>query len=67
MGATPSVSPSGDEASSKAAALTPQPRAMSESYRVPGEKTRFAIIDYWGEDDSAEHSWSFHRQPVAFG
>jgi hypothetical protein len=41
--------------------------ALSESFRVPGDKTRFAIIEYWGEDDSADLSWSFHRQPVGFG
>jgi hypothetical protein len=41
--------------------------ARSESFRVPGDKARFAVIDYWGEDDSAEFSWSFHRQPVGFG
>ena len=41
--------------------------AMNESFRVPGEKTRFAVIDHWGEDESADLSWSFHRQPVGFG
>jgi len=41
--------------------------ALSESFRVPADKTRYAVIDYWGEDDSADFSWSFHRQPVGFG
>ena len=40
--------------------------ALRESFQVPGDKARFAVIDYWGEDDSAEFSWSFQRQPVAF-
>lgn len=40
---------------------------LSESFRVPGDKARYAIIDHWGEDDEAELSWSFHRRPVAFG
>jgi hypothetical protein len=41
--------------------------SMSESFRVPGDETRYAVIDHWGEDDSADLSWSFHREPVGFG
>jgi hypothetical protein len=41
--------------------------ALSKSFRVPGDKTRYAVIDHWGEDDSADLSWSFQRQPMAFG
>ncbi len=41
--------------------------ALSESFRVPGDKSRYAVIDHWGEDDSADLSWSFQRQPMAFG
>lgn len=41
--------------------------ALSESFRVPGDKTRYAVIDHWGEDDSADLSWLFQRQPMAFG
>lgn len=40
--------------------------ALRESFQVPGDKARFAVIDYWGEDDSAELSWLFQRRPVAF-
>ncbi|NYJ02065.1 hypothetical protein HNR19_002763 [Nocardioides thalensis] len=40
---------------------------MIESFRVPGDRMRFAIIDHWGEDGSADLEWTFHRQPVAFG
>lgn len=40
--------------------------AMSETFQVPGDKARFAVIDYWGEDDSAYFSWLFHRQPIGF-
>lgn len=40
---------------------------LRESFQVPGDRTRFAVIDHWGEDGSADLSWSFHRRPVAFG
>jgi hypothetical protein len=39
---------------------------LSESFEVPGEKARYAVIDHWGEGDSAELTWLFQRQPVAF-
>ncbi len=40
---------------------------LRESFRVPGGKTRYAVIDHWGEDDSAELTWLFQRQPITFG
>lgn len=40
--------------------------ALAETFRVPGNRTRYAVIDHWGEDESAELTWKFHRQPVAF-
>ena len=40
---------------------------LSESFEVPGDQPRFAIVDHWGEGDSADLTWSFHRKPVAFG
>jgi len=40
---------------------------LREPFEVPGDKTRYAVIDHWGEDDSAELTWLFQRQPVAFG
>jgi len=39
---------------------------LRESFQVPGDKTRYAVIDYWGEDDSADLTWQFQRQPMAF-
>ena len=39
---------------------------LRESFRVPGDTTRYAVIEHWGEDDEAELTWSFQRQPVAF-
>jgi hypothetical protein len=39
---------------------------LTETFRVPGDKPRYAVIDHWGEDSSAELTWSFHRRPVAF-
>lgn len=40
---------------------------LSESFEVPGDQPRFAILDHWGEGDSSDLTWSFHRKPVAFG
>lgn len=39
---------------------------LSESFKVPDDKTRYAVIDHGGEGDSAELTWLFQRQPVAF-
>lgn len=41
--------------------------ALRESFQVPGDKPRYAVIDYWTEDDSTDLTWLFQRQPVAFG
>ena len=40
---------------------------LRETFRVPDNKTRYALIDYWGEDDSSELTWLFQRAPMAFG
>ncbi len=39
---------------------------LSESFQIPGDKPRYAVIDHWTEDDSADLSWLFERQPVSF-
>jgi hypothetical protein len=39
---------------------------LRESFHMRGDKTRYAVIDHWGEDDSANLTWLFTRQPVAF-
>lgn len=46
---------------------------LRESFDVPRDKTRYAIIDYWTEDDSAETddppvdlTWQFLRQAPGF-
>jgi hypothetical protein len=39
---------------------------LSETFRLPGDEPRYAVLDHWGEDSSAELTWSFHRKPVAF-
>ena len=41
--------------------------SLRKTFRVPKDKARYAGIDYWGEDDSAELTWLFQRQPMAFG
>ena len=40
---------------------------LRESFQVPPDNPRYAVIDHWGQDDSAHLTWSIHRQPVAFG
>lgn len=40
---------------------------LSESFEVPPDQTRYALIDHWGEGESADLSWSFQRQPMGFG
>ncbi len=40
---------------------------LRESFQVPGDKTRYAVMDYWTEDDAPDLTWEFHRQPVGFG
>jgi hypothetical protein len=40
--------------------------SLDASFRVPGDATRYAILDHWGEGSSAELTWSFHRRPVGF-
>lgn len=39
---------------------------LRESVTVPGDQVRFAVIDHWGKDDSADLTWVFQRQPVFF-
>ena len=47
---------------------------LRESFEVPPDQKRYAIIDYWTEDDSAESddapvdlSWEFLRHAPGFG
>jgi hypothetical protein len=47
---------------------------LRESFDVPRNKTRYAIIEHWTEDDSADTddasvdlTWQFQRQAPAFG
>ncbi len=39
---------------------------LRESFQVPGDKMRYAVIEHWTEDDSADLTWQFQRQPVGF-
>lgn len=39
---------------------------MTESFQLPADQTRYAVVDHWGEGDSSELSWSFKRRPIAF-
>lgn len=40
---------------------------LSESFQVPGDKTRYAVIDHWGDASKAELTWLFQRQAIGFG
>jgi hypothetical protein len=47
---------------------------LRESFEVPRNRTRYAIIEHWTEDDSAgtddalvDLTWQFQRQAPAFG
>ena len=39
---------------------------LKESFEVPGDEARYAVVDYWAEDDSPELMWLFQREPVGF-
>ena len=39
---------------------------LKESFQVPGDEARYAVVDYWAEDDSPELMWLFQREPVGF-
>lgn len=40
---------------------------LRESLEVPEGKTRYAVIEHWTEDESADLTWRSQRQPMAFG
>ena len=39
---------------------------LKESFQVPGNEARYAVVNYWAEDDSPELTWLFQREPVGF-
>ena len=39
---------------------------MRKSFEVPPGKKRYAVLDHWGEGDSADLTWQLHRQPMGF-
>lgn len=39
---------------------------LRESFRVPGDESRHAVIDHWGKRGTAELTWMFQREPLAF-
>ncbi|MGG5257858.1 hypothetical protein ACQZ2A_04160 [Phycicoccus avicenniae] len=40
---------------------------LTESFEVPGDEPRYAVVNYWTEDDQPELTWDFQREPVGFG
>ncbi len=39
---------------------------LTESFEVPGNEPRYAVVNYWTEDDTPELTWTFQREPVGF-
>ena len=39
---------------------------LRESFTVPRGKKRYAIVEHWTEDGSADLTWQFQRRPVGF-
>ena len=39
---------------------------LAETFRVPGDAPRHAVIDHWGEEGTAELTWLIQREPLAF-
>ena len=39
---------------------------LRESFEVRSDQTCYAAIDHWGGDETAELTWLFRRQPIAF-
>ncbi|GAA4403503.1 hypothetical protein GCM10023153_33570 [Ornithinibacter aureus] len=39
---------------------------LTESFEVPGNEPRYAVVNYWAEDDAPELTWDFQREPVGF-
>jgi hypothetical protein len=40
---------------------------LRQSFEVRRGKTRYAAIEHWTEGGSADLTWQFQRQPMAFG
>jgi hypothetical protein len=39
---------------------------LHKSFEIQQGKTRYAVIDHWGEDDSADLTWQSQWRPMAF-
>ena len=39
---------------------------LERSFRVPGDATRYAVVDYWTETDGPTLTWQFTRDQLAF-
>jgi hypothetical protein len=40
---------------------------LKELFQVPGDEARYAVVNYWAEDDPSELAWHFQRDPLYFG
>ena len=48
------------------AAETDSGAALRESFQVPGDEPRYAVVEHWTADGAADLTWQFQRQPLAF-
>lgn len=39
---------------------------LRESFEVPGDEPRYAVLDHWGRGDGAELTWLFETEPIGF-
>ena len=40
---------------------------LKESFQVPGDDARYAVVNYWADDEPPMLEWHFQTDPVAFG
>jgi hypothetical protein len=40
---------------------------LKESFQVPGDEARYAVVNYWADDEPPEIEWHFQTEPVSFG
>jgi len=40
---------------------------LKESFQVPGDKARYAVVNYWADEEPPKLEWQFQTDPVYFG
>jgi len=52
--------------SHEVSARTDSGATLRESFEVPDDETRYAVIDHWGRGDDAELTWLLETEPIGF-